>query len=156
MKIESSAFSFGAPIPREYTQQGEDLSPPIRISDIPAGSDSVVLVCVDPDAPDPQAPKLTFVHWVVYNLPPQQLSIPAGADLPAIYPSCSLGLNGRNEIGYIGPKPPIGTHRYFFKAFAVDTVLTFDYVPELKDVFNVIDGRVVKMAETMGTYKLQN
>lgn len=156
MKIESPAFSFGAPIPREYTQQGEDISPPIEISEIPAGTESIVLVCVDPDAPDPAAPKLTFVHWVVYNLPAQALSIPAGADLQALYPSCSLGLNGRGEARYIGPKPPIGTHRYFFKAFAIDTVLTFDHVPELKDVFNVIDGRVIKMAETMGTYKLEH
>lgn len=65
------------------------------------------------------------------------------------------GVNGRGTVGYIGPKPPIGTHRYFFKVFAVDTVLSFNEPPELKDVFNAIDGRVVQMAETMGTYKLQ-
>ena len=117
LEIQSPAFATGAPIPKEYTQQGSDMSPPLEITNIPKGTQSLVLVCVDPDAPDPEAPKLTFVH--------------------------------------IGPKPPIGTHRYFFKVFAVDTVLSFNEPPELKDVFNAIDGRVVQMAETMGTYKLQ-
>ena len=142
LEIQSPAFATGAPIPKEFTQQGSDMSPPLDITNIPKGTQSLVLVCVDPDAPDPEAPKLTFVHWVAYNLPAQQLSIPEG-------------VNGRGTVGYIGPKPPIGTHRYFFKVFAVDTVLSFNEPPELKDVFNAIDGRVVQMAETMGTYKLQ-
>ena len=78
-----------------------------------------------------------------------------GADLESLFPGSCEGVNGRGTVGYIGPKPPIGTHRYFFKVFAVDTVLSFNEPPELKDVFNAIDGRVVQMAETMGTYKLQ-
>lgn len=155
LEIQSPAFATGAPIPKEFTQQGSDMSPPLDITNIPKGTQSLVLVCVDPDAPYPEAPKLTFVHWVAYNLPAQQLSIPEGADLESLFPGSCEGVNGRGTVGYIGPKPPIGTHRYFFKVFAVDTVLSFNEPPELKDVFNAIDGRVVQMAETMGTYKLQ-
>lgn len=153
LKIESSAFGFGDPIPEKFTQFGENLSPPIEITNIPKGTKSIVLVCVDPDAPDPAAPKLTFVHWVVYNLPAKDILLSAGADIKAIYPQASEGLNGRGTAGYIGPRPPIGTHRYFFKAFAVDSVLEISHTPELKDVYNHIDGHVVQMAETMGTFK---
>ena len=126
LEIQSPAFATGAPIPKEYTQQGSDMSPPLEITNIPKGTQSLVLVCVDPDAPDPEAPKLTFVHWVAYNLPAQDLSIPEGADLENLFPGSCEGVNGRGTVGYIGPKPPIGTHRYFFKVFAVDTVLSFN------------------------------
>ena len=84
LEIQSPAFATGAPIPKEFTQQGSDMSPPLDITNIPKGTQSLVLVCVDPDAPDPEAPKLTFVHWVAYNLPAQQLSIPEGADLESV------------------------------------------------------------------------
>ena len=114
LEIQSPAFATGAPIPKEYTQQGSDMSPPLEITNIPKGTQSLVLVCVDPDAPDPEAPKLTFVHWVAYNLPAQDLSIPEGADLENLFPGSCEGVNGRGTVGYIGPKPPIGTHRYFF------------------------------------------
>ena len=89
LEIQSPAFATGAPIPKEYTQQGSDMSPPLEITNIPKGTQSLVLVCVDPDAPDPEAPKLTFVHWVAYNLPAQDLSIPEGADLENLFPAPS-------------------------------------------------------------------
>ena len=103
LEIQSPAFATGAPIPKEYTQQGSDMSPPLEITNIPKGTQSLVLVCVDPDAPDPEAPKLTFVHWVAYNLPAQDLSIPEGADLENLFPGSCEGVNGRGTVGYIGP-----------------------------------------------------
>lgn len=87
LEIQSPAFATGAPIPKEFTQQGSDMSPPLDITNIPKGTQSLVLVCVDPDAPDPEAPKLTFVHWVAYNLPAQQLSIRKAQTLKVFSPA---------------------------------------------------------------------
>lgn len=154
MLISSPNFSNGGMIPRKFTQQGEDISPAIEIKDLPEGAKSIVLVCMDPDAPDPQAPKRTFIHWIVYNLPAVPLYLPEGADPKMLYPNCFQGLNDRGKVGYIGPKPPIGIHRYYFKAFAADCWLKFEKTPSLKEIYYSLDGRVVAMAEYMGRYKL--
>ncbi len=155
MKITSKSFPDKGMIPEKFTQEGEDLSPEIEISGVPVGTKSLVLICMDPDAPDPEAPQRTFIHWVIYNLPASALVLEEGADVPSLFPSSAYGLNDRDKLGYIGPKPPIGTHRYYFKAYAIDIRLTFATPPTAKDVLSAIDGRVIAMAEYMGKYKLK-
>lgn len=154
MKISSSDFQNGAFLDAKFTQLGEDISPQFEISDLPKEARSVVLVCQDPDAPDPKAPKMVFTHWVACNLPATSpLVLPAGCDIRALFPQAVLGLNDRGSLGYIGPKPPIGTHRYFFKAFAITSqALHFASSPTLQEVFKAIDGKVLASAEIMGRF----
>ena len=123
MTIRSPAFSHNEMMPALYTCEGENISPPLEWTAPPAGTKSLVMISDDPDAPDPAAPKMTWVHWVLYNLPPVAGVLPEGVadgDLPA---GTLIGINDRQFAGYSGPCPPIGTHRYFFKLYALDTVL---------------------------------
>ena len=147
MKISSPAFADNGFIPIEYTQEGEDLSPPLVISDIPEAAKSLVLIVADPDAPDPENPKLIFTHWIVYNLPPKAMELTAGQAIDQI-PGASEGLNDR------GPRPPIGVHRYFFKLYALNTELSFERPPQRKEILREMDGRVVGSAQIIGLYKL--
>ncbi len=153
MKISSPAFADNGFIPIEYTQEGEDLSPPLVISDIPEAAKSLVLIVEDPDAPDPENPKLIFTHWIVYNLPPKAMELTAGQAIDQI-PGASEGLNDRGTVGYIGPRPPIGVHRYFFKLYALNTELSFERPPQRKEILREMDGRVVGSAQIIGLYKL--
>ena len=109
-------------IPRKYTCDGEDLSPPLSWSGLPAGTKSLALIVDDPDAPDPKAPKMVYVHWVLYNIPADAAGL-AEAIRAADLPRGTLeGLNDWGRTGYGGPCPPIGRHRYFHKLYALDTV----------------------------------
>jgi len=117
-KIESSAFAPDAEIPVRYTGDGKDLSPPLAWSGLPQGTKSLALVVDDPDAPDPAAPTMVWVHWVLFNIPPSTTSLSEGVrTLPA---GTGEGLNDWERTGYGGPAPPIGRHRYFFKLYALD------------------------------------
>ena len=123
LTITSPAFFHNHEIPPEFTCDGLDVSPPLEWTRVPTEAKSLVLIVDDPDAPDPAAPKMTWVHWVLYNLPPTTTSFDQGiteADLP---PGTLEGVNNWKQKGYGGPCPPIGKHRYFFKLFALDTVL---------------------------------
>lgn len=155
MKIESPAFENGGMIPEKYTQESdEDISPPLKISGVPKEAVSLALICEDPDVPDPAHPVRIFIHWVVANLPPTLESLPAGVDISSI-PGAIAGLNGRGSVGYIGPRPPIGAHRYYFKLFALNTKLPFIEPPTQADLMEAMDGHVVAEAETMGKYALK-
>src|SRR5690348_17467172 len=123
LKLVSGAFEQGASIPKRHTCEGEDLSPPLAWSGVPAGTRSLALVVDDPDAPDPAAPKMTWVHWVLYNLPPTATSLPAGATRATLPPGTREANNDWKAAGWRGPCPPVGKHRYFFKLYALDTVL---------------------------------
>ncbi len=124
MKLSSSAFSQFGDIPSLYTCEGTELSPPLAWSDIPAGTKSLALIVDDPDAPDPAAPKMTWVHWVLYNITPHSTGLDAGkSGIPELPAGALNGLNDWNQTGYRGPCPPIGRHRYFHKLYALDMVL---------------------------------
>jgi Raf kinase inhibitor-like YbhB/YbcL family protein len=103
LKLSSSAFAHRGQIPDQYTCDGASTPPPLQWSNVPAGAKSLALIVDDPDAPDPKAPTHTFVHWVVYNLPPSATSLGEGRQLPA---GAREGANDSKKIGYIGPCPP--------------------------------------------------
>lgn len=151
--LTSPAFSPGGEIPMRHTCEGQDLSPPLAWSGAPAGTRSLALIVDDPDAPDPAAPKMTWVHWVLYNLPPTTQGLPQAVtprDLPA---GTREGTNDWKRTGYGGPCPPIGRHRYYHKLYALDTLLP-DLGPATKpQVEAAMKGHVLAHAEVMGTYE---
>ena len=150
--LSSSAFVHEGQIPSNHTCDGEDLSPSLSWSGAPNGTRSLALIVDDPDAPDPDAPKMTWVHWVLYNLPPDSVGLPesiASSELPI---GTQEGLNDWKQTGYRGPCPPIGRHRYFFKLYALDTVLSDLNNPTKADLEQAMHGHVLADATLMGTY----
>lgn len=153
LTLRSPSFAPNGSIPTKYTCEGDDVSPPLEWSDAPAGTKSFALIVDDPDAPDPKAPKMTWVHWVVYNLPAVISALPEGAAASALPAGARQGLNDWKRPGYGGPCPPIGRHRYFFKLYALDTVLP-DLGPATKaQVEQAMQGHVLGKAELIGTYE---
>lgn len=153
MKLSSDAFQAGGGMPSLYTCEGRDVSPPLAWSDVPQGAKSLVLIVDDPDAPDPRAPKRTWVHWVLYNLPATTDRLPEGVksgDLPA---GTLEGLNDWKRTGYGGPCPPIGRHRYFHKLYALESVLPDLGKPTKAMLEAQMAGKVVAEAVLIGTYE---
>ena len=151
MIITSSAFEHNGSIPRVYTCEGEDISPDLSRSNLPAGTQSLALIVDDPDAPDPAAPRMVYVHWVLYNLPADCSGLPkAVTDLP---PGTLEGLNDWQRTGYGGPCPPIGRHRYFHKLYALDTVLPDLGTPDKKKLLQAMEGHILAEAQCVGTYQ---
>ena len=151
MRITSSAFSDQGAIPVVYTCEGKDLSPPLEWSNLPPGTKSLALIVDDPDAPDPAAPKMIWVHWVLYNLPATSAGLPEGVKtLPA---GTKEGMNDSKRTGYGGPCPPIGRHRYFHKLYALDTVLPDLKQPTKARLEEAMKGHVIGEAQLMGTYQ---
>jgi Raf kinase inhibitor-like YbhB/YbcL family protein len=120
LTLTSPDFSHNGSIPRQHTCDAADTAPTLEWTGAPSGTKSFALIVDDPDAPDPKAPKMTYVHWVVYNLPPSATSLGGGTKPSA---GAREGTNDFKKIGYGGPCPPIGRHRYFFKLYALDTML---------------------------------
>jgi Raf kinase inhibitor-like YbhB/YbcL family protein len=152
-EITSTSFAHQGGIPRKYTCEGTDVSPPLAWSAIPDGAKSLALIVDDPDAPDPAAPKLTWVHWVLYNIPPTTTGFPeavASRNLPA---GTLEGKNDWRRTGYGGPCPPIGRHRYFHKLYALDIVLPNLGEPTRADLEKAMEGHVLGRAELIGTYQ---
>lgn len=153
LKLTSTAFAHLGPIPLLYTCDGRDLSPPLSWTGVPPGTKSLALTVFDPDAPDPDAPKMTWVHWVLYNIPADSVGFQQGiseSDLPA---GTRQGVNDWHRTGYGGPCPPIGRHRYFFKLYALST----DF-PDLGKLTKAglekaMRGHLLAEAELMGTYQ---
>jgi Raf kinase inhibitor-like YbhB/YbcL family protein len=149
MQLESEAFTHEGRIPTKYTCEGDDVSPPLEWRDVPKTARSLALIVDDPDAPDPAAPKRTWVHWVVYDIPAHVKhsgvgSLPEGAR------------NGKNDwkrTGYGGPCPPIGRHRYFFKLYALDTMLPDLVEPTKAELEHAMRGHVVAETTLLGTYQ---
>lgn len=152
MKLTSTAFAHHGPIPAKYTCEGQDIAPPLAWSGVPVGAQSLAPVCFDPDAPDPAAPKMTWVHWVLYDLPPDSTGLPEGGVLPH---GVHEGLNDWQRTGYGGPCPPIGRHRYFFELYALDTKLPNLRQPTRAQLMNAIKDHVLAKAELVGTYQKQ-
>ena len=153
LRIHSPAFADGGEIPSKHSCEGDDIAPPLAWDGIPADTKSLVLIVDDPDAPDPAAPRMTGVHWVLYNLPPDSSGLPEAAttaDLPA---GTGEGINDWKRTGYRGPCPPVGRHRYFHKLYALDTVLAGLNKPTKAQVESAMQGHVLEQAELLGTYQ---
>ena len=153
LTISSSAFKAQGDMPRKYTCDGEDLSPPLAWSGLPAETKSVVLIVDDPDAPDPKAPKLTWVHWVLYNIPPSATELPEGVQAKNLPEGTREGLNDWQRTGYGGPCPPVGRHRYFHKLYALNEVLPDLGKPTKAQLEKAMQGKIVARAEVVGTYQ---
>ena len=147
-EITSTAFGPGEPIPPRYTCDGEDVSPPLGWGDPPPGTQSLALICDDPDAPAG-----TWVHWVLYNLPAGTRSLPAAIPADADPPNGGRhGENSGRRVGYGGPCPPSGTHRYFFKLYALDAALDLTAGASKEQLLQAMEGHVLAQTEFMGTY----
>ena len=147
-ELTSTAFAAGEPIPQKYTCDGQDISPPLQWSDPPQGTQSLALICDDPDAPIG-----TWVHWVLFNLPVESRSLPEAVPSDADLSDGSRhGENGWRRPGYGGPCPPSGTHRYFFKLYALDAVLDLEAGASKKQVLQAMEGHILAQAELMGVY----
>ncbi|MGO9170366.1 MAG: YbhB/YbcL family Raf kinase inhibitor-like protein [Rhodomicrobium sp.] len=153
LKLVSAAFSEGGGIPQKYTCEGKDISPPLAWPGVPPGAKSLVLIVDDPDAPDPKAPKMTWVHWVLYNIPADSTGLAEGAEADGLPPGTQTGLNSWKRANYGGPCPPIGRHRYFHKLYALDTVLTGLTHPSKAAVEAAMSGHVLAQATLIGTYE---
>ena len=151
--LSSPAFPHGGVIPYRHTCDGADHSPPLGWHGVPAGTQSLVLIVDDPDAPDPHAPKMTWVHWLLYNLPPQTDGLPEGVSAARLPAGTLEGLNDWKRTGYGGPCPPIGRHRYFFKLYALDTVLPDLGAATKPELEAAMKGHVLEQATLMGSYQ---
>ena len=145
MKITSSAFQDGANIPSKFTCDGADTSPPLQIADIPSQAKSLALIVDDPDAPGG-----LFTHWTVWNIPPQTSAVGEGGA-----PKGVQGINDFGKSGYGGPCPPSGTHRYYFKIFALDRELNLPSGTKRNQLDAAMKGHVVAQGELMGRYAKQ-
>ncbi len=152
-QLTSEAFSDGDPIPGAYTCEGDDLSPPLEWEGLPEGTESLVLIVDDPDAPDPAAPRMTWVHWVLYNIPPSASGLSRGVASADLLPGTKEGLNDWKRTGYGGPCPPVGRHRYFHKLYALDTKLRDLGAATKSDVERAMAGHILAEAQLVGTYQ---
>ncbi|WP_280151208.1 YbhB/YbcL family Raf kinase inhibitor-like protein [Piscinibacter sp. XHJ-5] len=153
MELTSTAFTAGGDIPTRHTCEGQDTAPPLAWSGLPDGTRSLALVVEDPDAPDPAKPQRIWVHWVLYDIPPSAAGLPeGGTPLP---PGTREGQNDWNRTGYGGPCPPIGRHRYFFKLYALDALLSDQDSPKKQALEKAMQGHVLAHCELIGTYQKQ-
>ena len=148
IKLTSAAFKEGQPIPRQYTCVGVNVSPPLEWSDVPKNAKTIAIIADDPDAPAG-----TWVHWVLYDLPAENIglveNLPATENLKA---GGFQGVNDFGKIGYGGPCPPSGTHRYFFKLYALDNYLSLKVGATKAQVEKAMEGHIVAQGQLMGTY----
>ena len=143
MKLTSSVFVNNGTIPSEYTCDDSNISPHLMISEVPKNAKSLALIMDDPDAVVG-----TFVHWVAWNIPPDTEHLQKASE-----PKAVLGKGGSGKLGYIGPCPPSGTHRYFFKLYALDTTLNLPEGSSKADLENAMQGHIMEQTQLMGTYK---
>ena len=151
--VESPAFRDHEPIPSEYTCEGQDISPPLNWRGQPVGTRSLVLIVDDPDAPDPAAPRTTWVHWVVYNIPPNTTGLPAGIETNDLPAGAQQGLNDWRRSDYGGPCPPVGRHRYFHKLYALDRELAATAPATKAHIEAAMKGHILDQAVIVGTYR---
>ena len=153
MRLTSTAFSENGSIPALYTCAGSDVSPPLAWSELPPGTKSLALIVDDPDAPDPAAPKMTWVHWVLYNLPPDATGLPEGVTASGLPIGTREGLNDWKRTGYGGPCPPIGRHRYFHKLYALDSLLPDLAQPTKTELERAMHGHILGQAQLVGHFQ---
>lgn len=153
LTLSSVDFQHDGVIPSRHTCDGKDVSPQLSWTGVPANAKSLALIVDDPDAPDPAAPKRIWVHWVLYNIPPDKYGLAQGIaakDLPA---GTLQGKNDWQLVGYKGPCPPIGSHRYFHKLFALDVVLPDLHEPSKAALEQAMHGHIIGRAELIGKYQ---
>lgn len=153
MIIQSSSFHHNSDIPVRHTCDGENISPALSWSGLPDGTKSLALIVDDPDAPDPASPRMTWVHWVLYNIPAGTRGLSegiAGKDIP---PGARQGMNDWQHAGYGGPCPPVGRHRYFHKLFALDVVLPDLKYPNRATLENAMQGHIIAHSSLIGLYQ---
>lgn len=149
IKIESPAFNYGDFIPSKYTCDGANISPPLKWSEVPEGTKSIALICDDPDAPIGD-----WVHWVLYNIPPEIKELKENFPSDKILKDGSIhGLNDWKKYGYGGPCPPSGIHRYYFKIFALDIKLDLAPGATKKQLLDAMRGHIIAQGELMGKYQ---
>jgi hypothetical protein len=150
IELTSTALQAGAPIPKQYTGDGADRSPPLRWSDPPAGTKSLALICDDPDAP-----RGTWVHWLLFNLPPETRQLQEGVPTTeALGNGATQGTNDFGKIGYGGPAPPKGKpHRYFFRLYALDGMVNLAAGATKAQLVDAMKGHVLGEGQFMGTYQ---
>jgi Raf kinase inhibitor-like YbhB/YbcL family protein len=153
LTITSSAFPPEGAIPSLYTCEGKDISAPLTWSGAPAATKGFALIVDDPDAPDPAAPKMTWVHWVLYDIAPAASGLPEGVQASALPPDTREGVNDWGRTGYGGPCPPIGRHRYFHKLYALDTLLPDLKRPNKAALEKAMQGHILAQAVLIGTYE---
>lgn len=149
IKITSSAFENGGMVPKEYTCDGKDISPPLKWSFVHSSLRSFAIIADDPDAP-----MGTWVHWVIYAIPPSITELPK--DIPSqkiLVNGIKQGINDFRKIGYGGPCPPSGTHRYFFKIYALDIELSLDAGATKIELLEAMKGHILAKGELIGNYK---
>ncbi|MFN3533427.1 MAG: YbhB/YbcL family Raf kinase inhibitor-like protein [Candidatus Brocadia sp.] len=149
IKMKSTAFEEGGMIPKKYTCNGSDVSPPISWTSVPEGTKSLALICDDPDAP-----MGTWVHWVLFNLPADIRELPE--NIPpekTLANGAKQGITDFRKIGYGGPCPPGGTHRYYFKLYALDTEINLDAEITKKQLLKAMEGHILAEGQLMGKYK---
>ena len=151
--LSSPAFPYSGDIPAKYTGDGADESPPLEWLNAPDGTQSFALIVDDPDVPDPAAPKRTWVHWVVSDLPASATKLVGGASRRAMPAGSHEGKNDSGDVGYSGPYPPRGKHRYFFKLYALDAPLGARAGETKLELLKAMDGHVLAMAELIGVYE---
>lgn len=151
--IMSPSFTHNGAIPARHTCDGRDISPALAWTGVLAGTKSLALIADDPDAPDPDAPKMTWVHWVLYNISPGAIGLAEGISDHDLPDGTMQGVNDWHRSGYGGPCPPIGKHRYFFKLYALDTVLPDLKHPARAALEKAMRGHVIGQAELMGLYQ---
>ena len=153
MIITSPAFTHNGTIPAIHTCDGQNVSPQLEWTGVPAGAKSLALVVDDPDAPDPAAPKMTWVHWVLYNIPADSAGLPENATAQMLSSGTLQGLNDWHRTGYGGPCPPKGKHRYYFKLYALDVVLPDLKKPSKSELEKAMQSHVIARSELIGLYQ---
>lgn len=153
LTITSPAFGHQGPIPRRHTCLGADLSPPLAWRGVPPEAQSLVLIVDDPDAPDPAAPRMTWVHWLLYNLPPTAAGLAEGAGTATLPAGTLAGVNDWGRSGYGGPCPPVGRHRYRHQLYALDVCLPDLHGPDKARLEAAMAGHVLAEAVLVGTFQ---
>ena len=148
IKVKSTVFEEGKPIPKRYTCDDMDLSPPLKMNDVPESTKSLAVICEDPDAPSG-----IWTHWVIFNILPENNALPEGLVRNELFEDGSKqGLNDSGTVGYSGPCPPGGTHRYYFKVYALDTKLDLPPRISKQELLNAMKGHVLDEGQLMGIY----
>ncbi|MBC7119287.1 MAG: YbhB/YbcL family Raf kinase inhibitor-like protein [Methanobacteriaceae archaeon] len=148
MKIRSTAFNDGERIPKKYTCDGEDISPPLIWEDIPEGTVTLALISDDPDAPSK-----TWTHWLIFNIPPELNGLPESVEkVGELENGIMQGFNDFGRIGYGGPCPPFGVHRYFFKLYALDTSLDLEPGTSKEELLEAMEGHIIEKTQMIGLY----
>ena len=153
MQLTSSSFTNEKDMAKKFTCDGDDISPALEWSAVPEGTKSLALIVDDPDAPDPANPRMTWVHWILYNIPATISSLPEGVDDNDLPAGVLQGLNDWNKTGYGGPCPPIGKHRYFHKLYALDIILPDLERPTKAKLEEAMEGHILDKAEMIGLYQ---